>query len=268
MLLTPRQIQDYEDTGMLSIPHYFSMAEIERLRSTLPRLMQSESPSRVVETDQKTVRALHGCHLESDMLQRLVTFARLIEPARLLLQGDVYCYQFKINLKAAYTGDVWPWHQDFAFWQHEDDMTHPLAVNAVLFLDDCNDFNGPLYFIPGSHNHSYAHNTAGAADASAAWIANVSAKLKYTLDQKTVTRLVEQHGLVAAKGKAGTALFFHCNLVHGSVPNISPYDRRLIIITYNSVRNAPISLGKNRPSFLVNRDTTPLQPSVEETLVC
>jgi ectoine hydroxylase len=34
----------------------------------------------------------------------------------------VYIYQFKINVKAAFGGDVWQWHQDYIFWRNEDGM--------------------------------------------------------------------------------------------------------------------------------------------------
>ena len=60
-------------------------------------------------------------------------------------------HQFKINGKMAFDGDVWQWHQDFGTWQNDDDMPEPRAMNVAIFLDEVNEFNGPLMFIPGSH---------------------------------------------------------------------------------------------------------------------
>ena len=60
-------------------------------------------------------------------------------------------HQFKINGKMAFDGDVWQWHQDFGTWKNDDEMPEPRAMNVAIFLDDVNEFNGPLMFIPGSH---------------------------------------------------------------------------------------------------------------------
>jgi ectoine hydroxylase len=69
-----------------------------------------------------------------------------------MLKSDANVHQFKINSKAAYRGDVWEWHQDYIFWQREDGMPTARVVNAVVFLDDVNEFNGPLLLIPTSHH--------------------------------------------------------------------------------------------------------------------
>jgi len=53
-----------------------------------------------------------------------------------------------------------------------------------------------------------------------------------------------------------SAIFFHGTLVHGSGPNMSPWDRQIIYVTYNSVSNA-IRRFK-RPDYIAHRDFTPV----------
>ena len=60
-------------------------------------------------------------------------------------------HQFKINGKMAFDGDVWQWHQDYGTWKNDDQMPEARAMNVAIFLDEVNEFNGPLMFIPGSH---------------------------------------------------------------------------------------------------------------------
>src|SRR3546814_9278609 len=48
-------------------------------------------------------------------------------------------------------GDVWQWHQDYGTWLNDDLMPTPRAMNVAIFLDEVNEHNGPLMFIPGSH---------------------------------------------------------------------------------------------------------------------
>jgi ectoine hydroxylase len=91
------------------------------------------------------------------------------------------------------------------------------------------------------------------------WQANFSANLKYTVDSQTIAKLAQNRPMFAPVGLAGSALFFHSNIVHASPPNLSPYPRKMLIITYNSVDNIPISKKTPRPDFIVSRDRTPLQ---------
>ncbi len=272
MKLTQEQIDIYTTEGMLLIPECFCKADVENMNAALLNLVREDTPGRVLENNQKTVRALHGCHITSKIFHHLVLHPSLLEPAKQILASEVYVYQFKINFKTAFEGDLWPWHQDFVFWDKEDGMVSPRALNVAVFLDDVNEFNGPMYFISGSHNQTYTHlQTPSQETASngekAEWMNSFVANLKYTIDRATITQLVDHHQIVAPKGASGSVLFFHCNLVHGSVPNISPHDRKLAIITYNSLENIPHFKGDPRPEFLVGRDYTPLQPIADNAVL-
>ena len=68
-----------------------------------------------------------------------------------ILGEELYMHQFKINGKMAFDGDVWQWHQDYGTWKNDDLMPEARAMNVAIFLDEVNEFNGPLMFIPGSH---------------------------------------------------------------------------------------------------------------------
>ncbi|TAE58566.1 MAG: phytanoyl-CoA dioxygenase [Nostocales cyanobacterium] len=261
MKLSKEQIKHYQETGLLFIPGLFSTEEIAKIQDAVVTLSTRDTPGRILEKDNKTVRALHGCHQNAEIFNSLIRHPSLLTPASEMLNSDVYIYQFKVNLKGAFNGDVWPWHQDYVFWDQEDGMPFPKAINVAIFLDEFNEFNGPIYFIPGSHQESLIHlGQKQSSETPNNWESNVSAALKYSLDQETITKLADQNGIIAPKGAAGSVLFFHCNLVHGSAPNISPYPRRLLIITYNSINNIPNCQGNPRPEFLVSRDHTPLKP--------
>ena len=74
-------------------------------------------------------------------------------------------------------------------------------------------------------------------------------------DQRQETRQ-ENRQEIRFEAKPGSAFFFHGTLVHGSPPNMSPWDRQIIYVTYNSVQNA-ITRYK-RPAYIAHRDFTPL----------
>src|SRR5581483_9283653 len=252
MHLSNSQINRYHEDGYILITSCFSESEIELMRAEALELAGRNPPGLVLEKDSNYVRALHGCHLLSPLFQRLTQLPKTLLPIEQLIDSPAYVYQFKINFKAAFGGDVWKWHQDYIFWFKEDGMPAPRCSNAVIFFDEVHEFNGPLMFIPGSHRYGLlevpVHN---GRKPDGHWTENVTADLKYSLDRETLMRLVSESSIVAPKGPRGSILFFHPNLVHGSVPNISPFGRMMTIITYNSVHNVPVEQGSSRPEFLV-----------------
>src|SRR5262249_50887068 len=128
-----------------------SSEEIALLREPLAAIFSETSPRHIVEKGGKAVRSVYGSHNTDDVFGRLVRHPRLLKSAESILDDQVYVHQFKINVKAAFAGDVWDWHQDYIFWREEDGMPTSRVTNIALYLDDVTEFNGPLFLIPGSH---------------------------------------------------------------------------------------------------------------------
>jgi ectoine hydroxylase-related dioxygenase (phytanoyl-CoA dioxygenase family) len=264
MKLTSDQLRSYRENGFLLLPGAFSAPEVAAMKAELPGVFDQESPARVKEASSPIVRSVYGSHRTHESFRQLSEDARLVEPAMQVVDSEVYVYQFKVNAKAAFAGDVWEWHQDYIFWRDEDGMPAPRVMNAALFLDEVNEFNGPMFFMPGSHREGVIDVRPASASApeggEPAWMSNVSAKLNYALDQPTVERLCNRYGMSCPKGPAGTMLLFDSNVVHGSSNNISPFNRVMVIATYNSVHNLPGTGRARRPDFLVSRDVEPVRP--------
>lgn len=267
MAITDEQLNEYEDRGLLFLPGYFSGAEVDVMKAELPRLFSDPTPRKVMEAGGRDVRSVYGAQFTSNTFKRLTRHARIAKPAMKILGGEVYVYQFKINAKAAFGGDLWEWHQDYIYWLKEDGMPEARAANVIIFLDDVNEFNGPLFFIPESHKEGVIEMPARepereySKESNPGWL---SSKLKYALDRETVAQRIAKYGILAPKGPAGSVLFTHPNIIHCSPSNMSPYDRVVAIITYNSVENIPTDQN-HRPDFLASRDLTPVVPLPEES---
>jgi ectoine hydroxylase len=80
-----------------------------------------------------------------------------------------------------------------------------------------------------------------------------------------VTRLVAEGGMVAPKGPAGSVLLFHCNLVHASPSNISPWDRTIVYVSACHVDNHIRQF--KRPEWIAHRDFTPIQVQADDCLM-
>ena len=68
------------------------------------------------------------------------------------------------------------------------------------------------------------------------------------IDENQVSDLAERHGIEAIIGKSRGVAYIHCNLVHGSAQNISPWPRAILYINYNSIDNQPTG-GNDRAWF-------------------
>jgi len=256
MKLTQAQLEQFDRDGYLFFPSLFAPAEIKALTDEVPALFAQRRPENVREKDSDAVRTNFAAHLYNAMFARLGRHPRMIEPVKQLFGEDVYMHQFKINGKVAFDGDLWQWHQDYGTWQADDDMPAARAMNIAIFLNEVNEFNGPLMFIPGSHKLGVveaAHDTT------------TTSYPLWTIDHDTIRKLVERGGLVAPKGPAGSMIVFHGCLVHGSTSNLSPWDRWNVYLSLCAVSNH-IRRFK-RPAYIAHRDFTPIASLPDDCLL-
>jgi ectoine hydroxylase len=145
------------------------------------------------------------------------------------------------------------------------------AMNVAIFLDDVNEFNGPLMFIPGSHRR-------GVIDARHD-LQTTSYPL-WTVDNALIAQLVERAGgrgrfdaagryvpggIVSPKGPAGSMILFHSCLVHASTSNLSPWNRVSVYLSLCAVSNH-IRRFK-RPEYIAHRDFTPIDCLPDDCLL-
>ncbi|NEN94009.1 MAG: phytanoyl-CoA dioxygenase [Moorea sp. SIO3I7] len=250
MKLTKDQIEQYEEQGFLFISECFSSEEVSAIRAQVPIVVADETLGRAWEEDEETLRTLYGIHLTNRIFRSLVRHPRLLEPAQQLFGRELYVFRSKIVMKSAFTGGMWGWHQDSAFAQHYEKISAPKGGNVILFLDEVNEFNGPIYYIPGSH-------TQGLLDWDHSVVQSPTASVPLTVDRGTFVKFVEKSGISAPKGPAGSVLFVHYDTLHGSVANISPFERRNFVITYSSLEQSALP-KKESPAFFSDPERSPL----------
>ena len=256
MKLSAAEVARFDREGYLFFPGLFSPTEIKVLTDEVPALYAQQRPENVREKGSDAVRTNFAAHLYSAPYARLARHPRMVEPARQLFGEDVYMHQFKINGKMAFEGDVWQWHQDYGTWLNDDQMPEARAMNVAIFLDGVSEFNGPLMFIPGSHRQGVleaGHDTS------------TTSYPLWTINNDSIRRLVEQGGLVAPKGPAGSMILFHGCLVHASGSNLSPWNRVSVYLSLCAVSNH-IRRFK-RPGYIAHRDFTPIRCLPDDCLL-
>ncbi len=255
MKLSSQQLAHFETEGYLFLPEAFSPAEADLMRTAASEVLAMER-TEVWRESSGVARTAFAAHLYHEAFRKLGCHPRLIDPVNQLLDGPVYMHQFKVNAKAAFTGEVWQWHQDFGTWYRDDQMPEPRAMNIAVFIDDVTAANGPLLLIPRSHTHGVVK-----ADHD---VETTSYPL-WTLSKEKVKELADQGGCVAPTGPGGSVLLFSSLMVHASPPNISPLSRNIVYLSLCHVDNH-IRRFK-RPEWVANRDFRPIQALDDDCLL-
>ncbi len=256
MRLNETQLKEIEELGYIILPNCFSKKEVNKIREEMKTVFDEKTEANIIEKSSGVVRTAMGLHLRSSFFSDLTRHPNFFEPACQIRGNSLYIQQTKINVKAAFTGEVWQWHYDFATHSGEDGVPKPLALNLHVFIDDVTEFNGPLFFIPKSHKYGSAPSKLDTITTNyPLWVVN----------QQTVRDLVKENGIVSARGRAGTALIFVDNLVHGSAQNMSPMDRAIFSAILNPCDNAQTKFA--RPDYKHGRNFKPIKPSSVNSLL-
>jgi ectoine hydroxylase len=256
MHLSPEQIAQFDRDGYLFFPGLFTPDEVKVLTDEVPNLYAQHRPENIREKGSDAVRTNFAAHMYSAPFARLGRHPRMVKPVEQIFGEKLYMHQYKINGKAAFDGDVWQWHQDYGTWKNDDHMPEARAMNVAIFLDEVNEFNGPLMFIPGSHKLGVldaGHDTA------------TTSYPLWTIDKATITKLVDRGGIVAPKGPPGSMILFHGCLVHASTSNLSPWHRVAVYLSLCAVSNH-IRRFK-RPGYIAHRDFTPIECLADDCLL-
>ena len=256
MQLMHEQLEQFDREGYLFFPSLFTSEEIQILIDAVPELYAQHRPENVREKGSDAVRTNFAAHMYSCPFARLARHPRMVEPIMQIFGEPVYMHQFKINGKMAFDGDVWQWHQDYGTWRADDQMPEARAMNVAIFLDEVNEFNGPLMFIPGSHK-------LGVLDAE--HDTGTTSYPLWVISHDTITKLVERGGIVAPKGQAGSMILFHGCLVHASTSNLSPWNRVSVYLSLCAVSNH-IRRFK-RPGYIAQRDFSPIKCLPDDCLL-
>ena len=257
MRLSKEQLEQFDREGYLFFPARFTPEETKTLTAAVPEIYSRREAYNVREKGKDAVRTNFATHMYSKPFARLARHPRMIEPVEDLLGEKLYMHQFKVNGKMAFEGDVWQWHQDYGTWLNDDMMPTERAMNVAIFLDDVNEFNGPLMFIPGSHKK-------GVVEAKHD-LTTTSYPL-WTVDNDLISKLVERAGgIVSPKGPAGSMILFHSCMVHASGSNLSPWNRVAVYLSLCAVSNH--IRRHQRPEFIAHRDFTPIECLPDDCLL-
>ncbi len=263
--LSETELAQYERDGFLVFNNFLDADTVRRFREDLRAYEHDDgvlrSEGTITEPGKQEIRSIFGIHQLSERFDQLTRDPHILAMVHQLLGSDTYIHQSRINFKPGFHGKGFDWHSDFETWHAEDGMPRMRAVSFSIALTDNTPFNGPLMLVPGSHKSFVPCVGRTPED-------NYQSSLKKqelgVPSDKELARIVDQQGIKAPTGPAGSLIVFECNTLHASNANMSPWPRSNLFFVYNSVENQlvqPFCGNKPRPDFLGNRsDTQALRP--------
>lgn len=262
MKLSKTQLETYDRDGYLVMPGLFSTDEVDAMKAELRRIQDIDTDHLVRERSGGVAKTIYRVHEDNGPTASSVFHAasrcpRMLGPAQGVLGDEsLYVYHTKCNLKTAIDGSVWQWHQDYGTWR-KDGVPEAALTTALVMLDKPTEFNGCLYFIPGSHKVGNLEPRFDEATAYKFWVVPKDDLLDI------MARSAEP---VPITGEPGTVVFFHPNILHASGHNLSRHDRWAIYVVYNQVANKPMDVPNPRPDYVRSTNFAPLKPGNDAIL--
>ena len=201
--------EKFREQGYTLFPRILPNAWVQRTRDAFHQIAES------VEEVRETHKMGGAIFLEEEpelalaaiTAPRLLDFAEMLIGPYVQLESITYRASPPVSSREAAKRPR-GYHRDmFAFFPEEGIYHRPLLFDAIVYLQDLTDENGPLYVLPGSHRRA----------------------MGLTDEQRWRSR----PGEVAVYPKAGDVVMFHCSLLHSGSPNTSDERRHIFIITYN-----------------------------------
>jgi ectoine hydroxylase len=259
MRLTDEQVAEYREKGWILLPAVFSAEERAVLEAAAFDVLERPGPE-VAREDDGSPHVCWGAHLFDERLGALTRHPKMLKPVEQLLGNQVFVHQSRINIKQQ-NGSIVEWHQDWGTYHRIDGIPEPRGIMIGVFLDDVRSVNAPVLAVPGSHTNGLVSEAVIDADVSDH---DRAAKYRYDITPKTMKRLVDENGLEAIEGPAGSVLLMNMAVVHGSSVNISPLRRLLLYVNVSTVDNRGETF--TRPEYYAARDFAPLMPLSDDCL--
>ncbi|MEO1034923.1 MAG: phytanoyl-CoA dioxygenase family protein [Pseudomonadota bacterium] len=141
--LTAAQIEHYNRRGFIAPLDVYTTSEITALRPYFDRLLADMGPDGAFGINCYQAR-LAG-------LWDIATEPRILDYVADIVGPNIICWATAVLSKPAGSQQYVPWHQDASFWS----LTPARTVTVWLAIDDADEENSAMRWIPGSHDKGH-----------------------------------------------------------------------------------------------------------------
>ncbi|MCZ6678347.1 MAG: phytanoyl-CoA dioxygenase family protein [Candidatus Poribacteria bacterium] len=229
-MLTPEKKRFYDENGFILKKGLVPFEDIQQIREEIKDIhnRMAEHPVDGIglsweEFDNPNlpprIKQLMHSELISPALNRILRSDAMLDIIEKLIGPDISLYHSKLLPKDAEDGTAIPWHQDYAYWNRDDNR--PLMVNCQLAIDPTTRENGCIQFVPGSHK----------------WGLQEHERRQQTFGVFLKGHYCERDDAVAVEMAPGDGVFFNALVIHGSAANTSNLPRQMNTFAFNVTGN-------------------------------
>jgi ectoine hydroxylase-related dioxygenase (phytanoyl-CoA dioxygenase family) len=214
----------YRRQGYVIVPELFLREQIAWLAREVQTDWALDRGAQTLDDAQgRKARFTLWYDLEDDLYSCFIRSERIIAPMEQLMRGPCYHYHSKVIFKEPGSG-AWLWHQDYGYWYNYG-FLRPGLVSCMVAIDAATRENGCFRVLAGSQQMGRVeHQQLGEQLAA---------------DPERVRAAEQRYPAHDVELRPGDAVFFHCNLLHGSPANTSNQPRACLIASYNACDNLP-----------------------------
>jgi ectoine hydroxylase-related dioxygenase (phytanoyl-CoA dioxygenase family) len=208
--LTGEEIESYDRDGFVIVPEIFPTDELARINTEIDRLRSDPG-----EQDGQKYNIILQLGLRSPMTRAICSDERVLTLIEDIVKPGIAIYSAKMVEKPPHDDTICHWHQDDAYYQQNS--LSDCRMSIWLPLADCDESNGCLWTVPGSHKRGLQP-----------WEKRESGTCNLSFQDGT--DVVD--GEIPVHISAGDILLFHALTWHRSLPNHTDRTRRSFIVSY------------------------------------
>jgi ectoine hydroxylase len=233
--LSQAEIAQYHNDGYVLLPGFFTAEEIEPLRrSCLDDPSIGDALMAIADSAGEAQEWVLYTELSDDLVGVIPRVERAVAGAEALLDGPSYHWHSKLSMKQPGSKGTWDWHQDYGYWYHQA-VLRPAMLTLAIAVDQNTIENGCMSVIKGSHKLGrIEHSRKGEASGA---------------NQTRIDQALKKMEKVTCTLEPGDAVYFHCNVLHASGPNLSIAPRTILHCSYNAADNAPFLPGQEAHGY-------------------
>ncbi len=215
---TQEQLKQWPDNGYLILKNCFKPEEVDAINTEIDSLLKNGNVH-FRYNNRKIMFSMYA----SKLMHRAATDKRITDVMQFILQMPVVAFQ-NINF---FKGSEQKAHSDSI---HMTTFPPGYLIAAWIALEDIDNTNGPLFYLPGSHklpyllNDKYEHGGGKlilGSEAYEKYEVHLAEEIK-----RTVYTEKEFHA------KKGDVLIWHANLLHGGKAIINPDSTRKSMVVH------------------------------------
>ncbi len=237
MMLSPNQVADYERDGFVVVRGVLGAERIRELVAAADEfateaLSLTESTSTIELDDaligpgRSLIRRIKSPHRHHPAFARALADPTILDAVEQLIGPAIRWHHTKLNAKQPKGSGHVEWHTDWGYYPHTNDD----LLEVTIPLDASTDANGCVQVMPGSHlgpalDHSENGEFVGAVPPGS----------------------FRAEDAVSIELEPGDISLHHVRVLHGSGPNRTESQRRLLLQGYAAADAWPL-MAPHQPS--------------------